>query len=96
MKIADAPGATPLDEDTLQGLLPNLTTQGELNEFEAKNISDALIWASKSRALKKDLLSVSGLVLLHKKCLIKLGNGREPSGKETPILVSILNGFRVI
>jgi Fic-DOC domain mobile mystery protein B len=67
MKFNDIPGATPLDEETLRGLIPNLTTQGELNEFEAKNIADAIRWASSSRKLKKDLLSVSGLILLHKK-----------------------------
>jgi Fic-DOC domain mobile mystery protein B len=67
MKFNDIPGATPLDEETLRGLIPNLTTQGELNEFEAKNIADAISWASNSRKLKKDLLSVSGLILLHKK-----------------------------
>lgn len=67
MKFNDIPGATPLDEETLRGLIPNLTTQGELNEFEAKNIADAISWTSSSRKLKKDLLSVSGLILLHKK-----------------------------
>ncbi len=67
MKFNDIPGATPLDEETLRGLIPNLTTHGELNEFEAKNIADAISWASSSRKLKKDLLSVSGLILLHKK-----------------------------
>lgn len=67
MKLYDAPGATPLDDEAMRGLIPNLTTQGELNEFEAKNIADAIIWASNSRKLKKDIISVSGLILLHKK-----------------------------
>jgi Fic-DOC domain mobile mystery protein B len=67
MKINDISGATPLDEEALRGLIPNLTTQGELNEFEAKNIADAIRWASSSRKLKKDILSVSGFILLHKK-----------------------------
>lgn len=67
MKIKTVPGATPLDVETLQGLIPNLTTQGELNEFEAKNIADAVKWSFRSRILKTDLLSVSGLILLHKK-----------------------------
>lgn len=34
MNFAYPPGATPLDPDTLAGLLPALTTQAELNEFE--------------------------------------------------------------
>ena len=67
MKFVAPPGATPISPDVLQGLIPNLTTQDELNEFEAKNIADAMIWASTSRALKKDLLSATGLFSLHKK-----------------------------
>jgi len=67
VKIKDLPGATPLDEETLRGLIPNLTTQGELNEFEATNIAAGLTWARSSRTLKRDLLSASGLILLHKK-----------------------------
>ncbi len=67
MKIKEVLGATPLDEETLQGLIPGLTTQGELDEFEQANITRALLWAEQSRRLKKDLLSVSGLILLHKK-----------------------------
>jgi Fic-DOC domain mobile mystery protein B len=67
VKIKDLPGATPLDEETLRGLIPNLTTQGELNEFEATNIAAGLTWARGSRTLKRDLLSASGLILLHKK-----------------------------
>jgi Fic-DOC domain mobile mystery protein B len=67
VKIITPPGATALEPDVLKGLIPNLTTQGELNEFEAKNIADAIIWASKSRTLKKDLLSATGIFALHKK-----------------------------
>ena len=67
MKFKDIPGATPLDEELLRGLVPNLTTQGELNEFEEKNIADAIGWASSSRKLKQNLLAVSGLIMLHKK-----------------------------
>lgn len=67
MKIKNPPGSTPLEDEDLQGLIPNLTTQGELNEFEAQNISDAIVWAKRSRTLKRDLLSVSGFKLLHEK-----------------------------
>lgn len=37
MNIISSPGTTPLSPDVLKGLLPNLTTNGELSEFEAKN-----------------------------------------------------------
>lgn len=67
MKVQSPPGATPLDEDTLRGLIPGLTTQGELDEYEAANIAEAMMWASSSRQLRSDLLSASGLCLLHKK-----------------------------
>lgn len=67
MKIQSPHGATPLDDETLQGLIPGLTTQRELDEYEAAGIARALLWAYDSRTLKKDLLTVSGLCLLHKK-----------------------------
>ncbi len=67
MKFKNPPGSTPLAEEDLRGLLPNLTTQGELNEFEEQNIADALLWAKRSRSLRRDLLSVSGFKLLHKR-----------------------------
>ena len=38
MTLSYPDGATPLDPDTLAGLIPSLTTQGELDEFEARNI----------------------------------------------------------
>ncbi len=67
MKIKGPAGATPLDKETLQMLIPNLTTQDELNEFEEQNIASGMLWASTSRDLKKNLLSATGVILLHKK-----------------------------
>lgn len=67
MKIQSPPGATPLDDETLKGLLPGLLLQRELDEFEASGIASAWLWARESRVLKKDLISASGLCLLHKK-----------------------------
>ncbi|KYG60990.1 cell filamentation protein [Bdellovibrio bacteriovorus] len=67
MKIQSPPGATPLDDETLRGLIPNLSTQQELDEFEAAGIARATLWAQSSRRLQQDLLSASGLCLLHKK-----------------------------
>jgi Fic-DOC domain mobile mystery protein B len=67
MKLKNIPGATPIDEEILQGLIPNLTLQSELNEYEEQNIAKAFLWASRSRTLKKELLSVSGICILHKK-----------------------------
>ena len=40
------PGQTPLDEDEKDGLLiPTITTRGELDEFEQKNIEEAIQWS---------------------------------------------------
>lgn len=65
--LSEVPGATPLDDEVLRGLIPGITTQGELDEFEAANVVKARLWAQSSRSLKKDLLSISGLKKLHKK-----------------------------
>lgn len=65
--LSQVTGATPLDEDVLKGLIPGLTTQRELDEFEAANIARARLWARGSRSLKQDLISISGLKKLHYK-----------------------------
>ncbi len=39
------PGRTPLDDDEKEGLIiPAITKRGELDEFEQKNIEDAIQW----------------------------------------------------
>ena len=61
-------GATPLDPDEAQGLIPrHITTQGELNEWEQQNITQGMMWAYGRR--NPDLLSEKFLVDLHKKML---------------------------
>jgi Fic-DOC domain mobile mystery protein B len=43
-------GQTPLDEDEKDGLLiPSITTQGELDEVEQRNIEDAILWTIQRR-----------------------------------------------
>jgi len=61
-----APGATPLDPDSIAGLIPPLSTQAELNEFEEVNILSAIQWATRSRILRKDFPNVSSLKRLHR------------------------------
>lgn len=60
-------GATPLSPDELDGLILSIGTQGELNELEKINIQKGYQWARKSRSLKKELLTYSGLLKLHKR-----------------------------
>lgn len=67
MKIESPPNATPLDHESLKGLIPGLTTQAELDEFEAAGIARASLWAFSSRKLKSELLSATGLCSLHKR-----------------------------
>jgi hypothetical protein len=46
LQIQYPPGATPLDPNELEGLIPTyITTQGELNQLEKENILDATRWA---------------------------------------------------
>ena len=59
-------GATPLDPDSANGLLPNLTTQRELNEFEARNILRGERWAVRARGDNRDVLLLTTLRKLHK------------------------------
>lgn len=67
MRLDYPDGATPLDPDLLAALIPDLATQQELNEWEAQNIATALRWAQRSRTLRRDLLNLSGLTLLHRR-----------------------------
>lgn len=46
LELEYLPGQTPIDEDEKDGLLiPTVTTRGELDEFEQKNIEDAVQWS---------------------------------------------------
>lgn len=65
------PGATPLSAEDEEGLIPNLATKADLNEFEAVNIAIAAGWAAGARRLKKDFPNVSALMLLHKRMFDK-------------------------
>lgn len=67
MKIENPRGATPLTPEDLQELIPSLSTQGELNEFESRNIQRAEDWARGNTRLAAELLTVGGLVQLHKR-----------------------------
>ncbi len=59
-------GATPIDLDEAQGLIPNLSTQVELNEFELLNIAEAVRWAAKNRQIRTELLAAETLRRLHR------------------------------
>jgi Fic-DOC domain mobile mystery protein B len=54
-------------EPSTDGLIPVASTAAEINEFEQANIARGMLWAEKSRKLKAELLTASGLKLLHEK-----------------------------
>jgi Fic-DOC domain mobile mystery protein B len=67
MKFEYMPGATPLDLDEINGLIPShISTQKDLNEWEAFNILKAEGWLFSGSA-QKDFLSVDFVKRLHKK-----------------------------
>ena len=56
------PGATPIDADEAEGLLPrHLTTQTDLNEWEQANIATAAAWIRTTRLDPFDFLAVKKL-----------------------------------
>lgn len=74
MKFEYPTGATPLNFDESEGLIPSIKTQAELNELEKANIKLGIEWAETSRLLKRELLTYSGLFRLHKELLSKVWN----------------------
>ncbi len=61
------PGATPLDPDEADGLIPShLTTRGELNAWEAANIIKGFQWIETRRS-RKSILLVTTLLELHRR-----------------------------
>lgn len=65
MKFSYPEGATPLDPDTIAGLIPHLALQAELNEFEARNILLGERWVLRARGENRDILLLTTLRKLH-------------------------------
>lgn len=69
--IAELPdGATPIDADEAQDLIPgHVSTRAELDELEEENIREGLIWALRRLAAKgdPDVLSEDFLYELHRR-----------------------------
>lgn len=59
-------GQTPLDANEVEGFVGCATTRATLNMLEEANIHEGLSLGKKSRNLKRELLSFSGLYLLHR------------------------------
>ena len=68
LKLEYKDGQTPLAEESKRGLLiDTITTQGELDEFEQKNITKAIQWTIGKNISSKKLISEEYLIQLHKK-----------------------------
>jgi len=66
MRTTPTDGATPLDPDESEGLVPtHVTTREELNRLEQENIVDAMQWLETARP--KDILSEVFLRKLHQR-----------------------------
>ncbi len=66
MELTWQPGQTPLDADEAAALLPkHLTTQADLDEWEAMNIGAAMQWLAAARRL--DVLSEGFCLGLHRR-----------------------------
>lgn len=62
------PGQTPIDEDEKDGLLiPTITTRGELDEFEQKNIEEAMQWSLGRNFKPETIFTEDFIKLLHQR-----------------------------
>ena len=60
------PGATPLDPNEIEGLIPDyITTQSELNILEQQNIIEGINWADRQK--KPDVLNITFNYELHRR-----------------------------
>lgn len=61
-------GQTPLDDDEKEGLLiPEISTRGELDEFEQKNIEQAIQWTLQKNFKQEDIFTEMFLRDVHRK-----------------------------
>lgn len=61
-------GQTPLEEEEKEGLLiPTITTREELDEFEQKNIEEAILWVCGKKLKKETIFTEKFVRELHKR-----------------------------
>jgi Fic-DOC domain mobile mystery protein B len=62
------PGQTPLDEDEKEGLkISTISTHQELNEFEQKNIEQAIVWYLSRKFKSENVLTETFIRAMHKR-----------------------------
>lgn len=68
LELEYLPGQKPLDEDEKEGLLiPTITTRGELDEFEQKNIEEAMQWSLGRNLKPKAIFTEDFIKQLHQR-----------------------------
>lgn len=72
MKFKHPQGATPIDDNELSGLIPDISLQSELNVWEQTNITDAVLFYGTKDYTYEDILNVSFLLELHKRMFNKV------------------------
>lgn len=66
------PGATPLSQDDVEGLIPKgVTTRGQLDQFESRNIQQALTWALRGTRKPENILTLDFCLALHRRMFDK-------------------------
>ncbi len=71
-QTTNPPGATPLNEEELEGLkIKSITTRGELDRWEQQNINEAMDWLEK-RKNKTDILNETFIRKLHSQMFKKV------------------------
>lgn len=67
IKFVYPEGATPIDQEQIEGLIPDhILLQNELNEWEANNIAKATLWLQ-TLSEKKEIWSEAFVIDLHKR-----------------------------
>ncbi|MBB3063507.1 mobile mystery protein B [Microbulbifer rhizosphaerae] len=65
-------GATPLTPDDSKGLIPSgISTRGQLDQFESRNIQQALSWAFRGNRAPDKILTLDFCQSLHKRMFDK-------------------------
>jgi Fic-DOC domain mobile mystery protein B len=68
LNLDNSPGQTPLDEEESEGLkIHSISTKGELDEFEQKNIEEVVLWTVGTKIKVDKLFSESFIRSLHKR-----------------------------
>ena len=94
-KLTYPVGATPLDSNEIEGLIPDyITNQKELNILEQQNIVEGMNWAERKK--NSDILSITFCYELHKQMFNQVWKWQVSHAQQIKILVLIGTNTRKI